>query len=143
MSGLLGTRASLQYDLSLLIQIAVLLLLLLGYKYVREGKLRRHGLTMSAAVTLHVASIILIMVPSLVIHFGVLFTDVTSPGVIITWIHLPIGIYAAYVGISIVVNWRFRSESLCMRKANMMKPLLVLWTIALFLGIAFYVYYYL
>lgn len=125
-----------------MIQIAVLFLLLIGYKFVREGKLRRHGLTMSAAVILHVAFILLVMVPSFVTFFGAL-ADVTSPGVIITWIHVLTGIYATVVGIYLVSAWRFQSESTCMRRKNRMKPLLVLWTIALILGIAFYAYYYL
>ena len=145
MSGILGTRASLLYDINLLLQIATLLLLVLGYKYVKDNKLRRHGLTMAVATILHTSSVLLIMVPSFIAYFGILIGDFRNLGVIITWIHAVVGILTMMFGIYLVAIWRFQppARMICARKKWLMRPTLALWAFALILGITFYAYYYL
>jgi len=145
MSGILGTKASLIYDINLLLQIAILLLLLLGYKFKRDKNLMRHGLTMAVAVILHTIAILLVMIPSFITYFGILLRDTASPGVTITWVHAIMGILAEILGIFLVAIWRFRPQPkmACAKWRWLMKPLLALWTFALILGIAFYAYYYL
>jgi len=143
MLGFFRAEAALQFDITLLLQIVVLLMVILGYNFARSREYRRHGLMMTSAVILHAVTILLVMVPSFVLNFGILVTEPTMPGVMITWVHAAAGIIALAMGIFLISNWGFRSESECMRRKRMMKPLLGLWVLALVLGISFYVYYYL
>jgi hypothetical protein len=91
MSGILGTPASLFQDLTLLTQIVVVLLVIWGYGTARRKHLLTHGYIMSAAFVLHLISVSLIMIPSVFIHFPILIGSTTG-GVIITWIHIGLGI---------------------------------------------------
>jgi len=143
MSGILGTNAALPIDINLILQIAVLLLLVLGLKFERDGKLFRHGVTMSSAVILHLSAALLVMFPSFIRYFGML-TTVYSLGVIITWAHVVAGLSAMILGIYIVAMWRFQTHPKmnCASRKRLMKPTLVLWILTLILGISFYVYYY-
>ena len=140
--GILGTGAGLPNDITLLMQIAILLLLLLGYIYKRSGKLRKHGLIMGSAVILHLITIFAVMIPSFAINFSLLREP--SVGVIVTWIHVIIGATAIALGTRLVLSWRFSNEvAECRKNKKVMRPLLVLWAASLILGIAFYFIYYL
>jgi len=143
--GFLGTKAPVQYDVALLLEIVIMIILLLGYKAKRDKKLRLHGLYMSAAVILHTILVVSVMIPSFVIYFSLLTRDITSPGVIVTWFHAIVGILADILGIYIVAEWRFQPppQMACTRRKGLMKPLLALWLLALFTGIGFYAIYYL
>lgn len=109
MPGIFGTKASLLSDVNLLLQIAVLFLLLTGFKLARGKKLEMHGLTMATALILHTAAILLVMIPSLVINFGAL-ANVSSLGVVITLIHVTLGIVTEATGIFLVVAWRLAPQ---------------------------------
>lgn len=145
MSGILGTNANLSQDITLLSQIAILLILLVGYKSVKDKKLLSHGRTMTAAVILHTLTIVPVMIPSFILYFDVLLTSPFSPGILITWIHVIVGLLAELLGVFLVSEWRFRplSTMTCIKRKRVMGPLLMMWTSASILGIAFYVYYYL
>ncbi|MCJ7713389.1 hypothetical protein MUO66_02895 [Candidatus Bathyarchaeota archaeon] len=93
---------------------------------------------------LHILSILIIMVPSNVSYSGLLFTELSNTFVIITWFHVSMGFLAIILGIFLVVKWKvdFPLEMSCVKIKRLMKPLMILWILALFLGIAFYVYGY-
>lgn len=143
MSGFLGTRADPLKDLNLIMQVAILIVLLVGYIFKKDGKLMKHGVAMSTAVMLHTILIFLVMIPSLVLNSALLL-EFSQFGVIITWIHVLAGIFAEISGLYLVGMWRFRSPPFmnCVKKKKLMKPLLILWVLALILGIMFYIYYY-
>lgn len=145
MLGFLRTGANLPQDITLISQIAILLLLILGYKYVKEKKLKTHGLIMTIALILHTLTILFVMIPSFIIYFDVLLRNVFSLGSIITLVHAIAGILAELFGIILVFEWRFRSppNMKCAKRKWMMRLLFALWTLALILGIGFYFYYYL
>lgn len=145
MSGILGTKADLPQDITLLSQIALLLILIVGYKLIKDKKLKTHGLIMSIAVLLHTITIFMVMIPSFIIHFDTLLKNAFSLGVIITWIHALAGITAELLGIVLIFEWKFQPppKMTCIKRKWMMRPLFMLWTLALMLGIAFYMYYYL
>jgi membrane-associated HD superfamily phosphohydrolase len=145
MPGILGTNANLSQDLTFLSQIAILLILFVGYKYVKEKKFRTHGRLMTIAVILHSITIFWVMIPSFIIYFDILVSNIFTPGVIITWIHAIVGLLAEVFGLFLIIEWRFRPppKMICARRKWMMRPLFLLWTLALILGIAFYSYYYL
>jgi hypothetical protein len=144
MSGILGTKAEFSQDITLLSQIAILLILIVGYKSVKDKKLQSHGQIMFAAVMLHTLTIILVMIPSLILNFDVLLGSF-NPGILITWIHIIVGLLAELLGIFLVLEWRFRplSTMTCIKRKKIMGPLFLMWTSATILGIAFYAYYYL
>ena len=144
MPGFLGTKASFLSDITLISQIAILLLLLMGYRYKKARKLREHGLAMATAVLFHVVVIFLVMVPSLAKNVGAL-GNISSAGVIITWIHAIAGILAVIMGLFLVTAWRFTPPPYlaCVKRKVFMRPLLILWVFVLILGISFYTYYYL
>lgn len=145
MPGILGTKAGLLQDIALLTQIVVIFILNMGYKYVRDKKLRTHGRTMAVAVTLHTITILLVMVPSFITNSGTFLMSVFSPMVFVTWIHIFVGTLSEILGIFLIAEWRFRPppKMTCAKRRQIMKPLFTLWTFSLTLGIAFYVYYYL
>lgn len=143
MAGFFGTRAEAVVDFSLLLQIIILFVLFLGYKFKVDKKLRNHGIVMSIALFLHTFSILIVMVPSLLNYSGLLFTDFSNVLVIITWLHAPIGLLAVILGIFLVAKWKFDAlVEKCAKRKHLMKPVMVLWIFSLFLGIAFYIYGY-
>ena len=131
------------YDTNLILQVVTIALLFLGRGYAKGKKFRTHGLIMTAATTLHVLSILLIMAPSFIRYVGVLIGPPTL-GVVITWIHAASGIVAAALAIFVVTRWRLQtSTAACFKRKQFMKPLLFLWTTSLLFGIGFYILYYL
>lgn len=143
--GFLGTRAEITADFTLLLQIVILFVLLLGYKLKMDKRFRRHGITMSLGVVLHVISILLVMIPSLISFSDLLITEISTIPVLVTWIHALIGLLAVIVGLFLIVEWRFRypPKMTCAKRRPFMKPLFTMWTIASLLGIVVYVYAYL
>lgn len=144
MSGILGTPASLSQDITLLTQIALLALLILGFREVKKKRLMKHGYIMSGAIILHSITIVLIMIPSFILHFQLLIEDF-SLGVIITWIHVLLGIGTLVLGGYLMSAWQFRQSFLiaCRRRRQLMIPLFVSWFFTLIFGVAFYWYFFL
>ena len=56
MTGIFGTKALLQTDINLMLQIIMFLILLMGYVYKKKGKFKIHGGIMGIAVLLHAFS---------------------------------------------------------------------------------------
>ncbi|UCH02070.1 MAG: hypothetical protein JSV20_09730 [Candidatus Bathyarchaeota archaeon] len=110
----------------------------------RDKKLKTHGLIMTVAVSLHTFTILWVMVPSLITYLGGFFTNALTPIVLVLMIHTIAGIVTEMLGVFLIVEWRFRPppNMTCATKKWLMRPLITLWTFALILGIAFYVYYY-
>ncbi len=140
MAGLLGTRASFASDVTLMLEIVILIFLAAGYVLMRRKALKGHGALMAGAVALHTLLILLVMVPSAAINAGA-FASI-SLGVVITVIHIVTGTLADAFGILFVAKWRFGSVNVCYRRVKYMRPALWLWLSSLVLGLAFYAYYY-
>ena len=142
--GFLGTLAGIAVDLTLIFQIIVLFILLLGLKYKMDKKFRKHGIAMSIGVVLHVISILAIMIPSMINFSDLLITEISSIPIIITWIHAILGLLSVIIGVFLVVEWRFRAppKMTCVKRKPLMTPLLIMWILALILGIIIYIYAY-
>lgn len=145
MPGILGTKAPLLYDINFILQIVIVILVFIGYFFMREKKYIRHGAIMTSAVIMHAALIIFVMGPSFIIYFGLLVSPPINFGVIVTWIHVILGIISMVLGIFIVTKWNLRNPSAftCTRRWKWMKPTLITWVTALILGLGFYIIYYL
>jgi uncharacterized membrane protein YozB (DUF420 family) len=127
--------------ISLLIQVAVLVLLLTGYWFLRRQMFRQHGIIMAAAVFVHLAAVFVIMFPSFVYavfpEFIVVHPlELTS---IVSIFHEVTGAIALGLGLWFVVAWRFRKNFAgCFGKRKAMLITLLIWVAALAFGVALY-----
>ena len=123
------------YDLNLVLQLVIFALFLIGVYYVKRGEIGRHRLFMGAAVLLNAFLIFLVMGKSFFTYTGLLVERFYEFGPSITWVHAILGGLAEMLGAAFlfkhprnILSW--------------MRVTATLWTVALLLGIAFYVYYY-
>ncbi|MCX8153517.1 MAG: hypothetical protein N3E52_03680 [Candidatus Bathyarchaeota archaeon] len=123
---------------SLILQIATLCVMFAGLAFKRQKRLRQHGLTMLAAVTMHTGLILAWMVPS----FTALFispTNLIDIFVVAILAHAFTGAVADALGIWLVASWRPREDmQACFAKKRVMRVTTVLWLIALLLGFVLY-----
>ena len=125
---------------SLVLQIAILILLFGSLTLKNKKKFRQHGITMLIAVALHTTSILAVMIPSFAaIGSANLAATISS----IAYIHGITGILAEIFGVLIIASWRLRTSlQYCAPKKKLMRLTLVFWIIALFLGILLYLHFY-
>ncbi len=130
---------------TLTIQIAVFVLLIVGYQFKRQLQYRKHGAAMTSAVIVHAVSIFVVMIPS--------FSVVVSPTFLLPEpnqlvygagiIHAAAGVLAFLLGLWLVAAWRFeRNVKGCLRRKKVMWITLGLWLIALVLGIVLFAVFY-
>lgn len=130
---------------TLLVQIVVFVLLIVGYQFKRQLQFRKHGVAMASAVIVHAVSIFAVMIPS--------FSSVVSPTAVLPEpqqlvyaagaIHAVTGILAFLLGLWLVVAWRFESNvQRCLKHKKVMRVTLALWLTALVLGIVLYAVFY-
>lgn len=130
---------------SLVTQVVVLILLLFAYSLRRRSKFRQHGTVMSASLILHLITIFAIMTPSFALAVVPDYIvpqpfEVTS---LVGLFHGVAGIIAAVLGVWLVAAWHFQSDlKPCFRKKQVMRATIVIWIVALILGIALYALFY-
>ena len=132
--------AYVESTISLGIQIIVLGLLLSAIFLKIQKKYKQHGILMLSAVLLHIVSIVVVMVPSLRAFFAipgsVNFADTV---VIVTFVHVTAGLLAALLGVWLVSSWHLQADlKPCFRKKRVMDFTIVLWSLAIVLGIVLY-----
>ena len=124
---------------SLVLQIAILILLSGSLELKRRKKFRQHGITMLIAIVLHTISIIFVMIPS----FRVITAGDFTIFSLIAYVHGTAGALAELLAIWILLTWRLRTSiQYCAPKKKFMLLTLVLWLTAILLGILLYLYYY-
>jgi uncharacterized membrane protein YozB (DUF420 family) len=126
---------------SLIVQLIVFLLLIVGYIYKRKQKYRLHGLVMTSAVVIHLVAIFAIMIRSFVQAIVPEFILVNPIELvsIVSLIHGVLGATAAILGTWRVVSWRFRKDLTgCINKKKYMLVTITVWSAALIFGIALY-----
>ena len=133
--------------ISLVVQVVILILLLGSYWLERMKKFRQHGIAMLVAVILHIIVILWVMLPSFLL--GVIPLILENSSALVTMVaplHGIMGIIAAVLGVWIVATWRLRASlQYCGRgkyKKKLMLFTLIIWLIALFLGILLYLHFY-
>lgn len=128
---------------SLVIQLVVLALLIVGVALKRQKRFRQHGTLMVAAVVLHLISVIVVMGPS----FGAIAftaTGLSETIVALSILHGILGLVALIFGIWLTAVWRFRqSLQYCAPKKKLMRATFTSWIIALLIGVALYFILYL
>ncbi len=106
----------------------------------------KHGATMAAALAVHIASTILIMVPSMLFFLSSLNQVVGSgiAGAVIVLVHFPIGVSVIILTTFLVERWGFRRPPKmdCPKRRKLMRPTFYFWLLSLSMGVVIYVYYY-
>jgi uncharacterized membrane protein YozB (DUF420 family) len=125
---------------SLVVQIFVLALLIAGYVLKGRKNYRGHGITMTTAVILHIITILTVMAPSFSSFFSSPGTIVIDAIVIISFVHVALGLIAVALGIWLTASWHFKKDlQTCFSKKKVMKPTLTLWVTAILLGLTMYI----
>jgi hypothetical protein len=134
-SNLLGTSAPLSSDISLLIQVAVILALSLAV-YRAKGRLfLQHAYLMLACTILNTASVALVMIPvALALIRGVAL----SGFLVLVLVHAVTGITVLAVSYHLMWVWRLDKPGPCFKQKNKMRLLSVAWVAEVIAGIAVY-----
>ncbi len=142
--GLINPYATFSADLTLLLQIAVFLVFLIGFVLVKTRRnYAKHGAIMGVAIALHTVSILIVMVPSM-LSSGGLFENLLGTLQLTILAHAALGILVEILGLYVVLAWalRYKDVKPCFKRKTIMRVLAVLWTIALILGIYVYILFY-
>ena len=125
---------------SLIVQLAVLAMLLAGYRLRKQEKFRMHAFVMLAALATHLAIVFYIMVPSFVVALiPISLEKPTSILGILSPIHAALGSAAAILGVWIMGIWRLRKTTeYCVPKRKVMRATYIVWVVSLGLGIVLY-----
>jgi uncharacterized membrane protein YozB (DUF420 family) len=121
------------------LQVLTLVILLVGFMLKQRRKYFLHGVLMLVAVIMNALSFFLIMGPSL-FSMREFVADYTLDRLsIVTVVHVAFGATAEILAAAIVVLWHLqKSTQACVRRKRLMKVTLILWVLALLLGILFY-----
>ena len=138
MSFLLGGSADLIYDINVLLQAAILIIILFALHRKMKRKFVLHGNLMMFALVLHLLLVFIVMIPSWLRYAGAVLSLPALGAVII--IHSVLGTAAAAMGIAIIVAWKSTPAAKmgCMRRKRLMLPTALLWISSLVLGMVFY-----
>jgi hypothetical protein len=126
-------------DISLVLQVVILFLLILGLPLVRrtgnKKNLMRHGYLTVLALILHTILILIVMIPSFSSGFGELGELSFFDGLNV-WSHAILGTAAEILGFIVVGFWLSKplSNMACVRVKKIMLPLLIVWTVSLING---------
>ncbi|MEW6208365.1 MAG: DUF420 domain-containing protein [Acidobacteriota bacterium] len=146
MNGFLGTGATFQADLNLVVQIVMGLMLLFGMALARKKNFRAHKYCQSSVMILNLAMIFLIMAPSF--HRQVepnLPAKLADSYYLVATIHAALGTIAELLGLYIVLvaATRLLPQKLRFRRYKpWMRSELALWWIVILFGMGTYYYWY-
>jgi hypothetical protein len=119
-------------------QIVILSLILAGFFLKLKGKYLLHGVLMFVGVVLNIVSFALVMGPS-ILGFEIIVVQPLSYISLVAVVHGVIGGIALISGAVLVFSWHLqRSFKDCLKRRRIMRPTMVLWTVALLFGIWLY-----
>ena len=125
--------------LSLVIELTVLGLLTLAYFLQRMKNYRRHGITMTSALVLHLVTVSSWMVMSFISFFGAGSVDFGNLLVMATLAHVIFGIIAASFGVWLVGSWHLQTDvQKCFPRKRIMLLTITSWVTAISIGIVLY-----
>jgi hypothetical protein len=126
-------------NVSLVLQVVILFLLILGLPMVRgtstKKNLMGHGYLTLAALALHSILIFAVMVPTFTGGFGEL-GGLSILDSITVWSHAVLGTAAEVLAIVIIAPWLYKhpSRMACARMKKWMLPTFIIWVIAIVNG---------
>ena len=129
--------------LSLILQIVTLSVVIFGYIMKRRMKFIVHGTMMLVAVVVQFFSFLFIMGPAFIIIFE---NGLSQRPVLLsmaTLIHAGLGGASLTAGIWIASSWHLQTSiEKCIKRKFIMRYLIVIWILALILGITLYMLLY-
>ena len=144
--GFLGTAAPRYADVVLLLEIAMALALTAGAVLARRKRFRAHALCQSAVVLLNLAVIVLVMVPSFSLHVAPKVPSKLGKAYYaLATAHGAVGSIAEVAALYVLLAAGTKVLPQRLRLGNYkrwMRSVLVLWWLALILGLATYARWY-
>ncbi len=140
--GLFNPNAVFLSDVNLLFQLAILVVLILGFSFKRRRMYLKHGATMVIAVALHTVAIFAIMLPSLLALTSSF--ESSLPLTLVVLPHAVLGSLVEMLGVYLVLSWatHHRDVKVCFGNKKFMKPTIILWLIEVAIGIYVYILLY-
>ena len=144
--GFLGTAAPFYADMTLLIEAAMGVGLLIGALLARLGRFRQHAYCQSVVVLLNLALIVLMMIPSFRVHvspriplrLGKAYYALATAHAALGSVTEVAGLYILLAAGTSVLPHKFRIT----KYKAWMRTVLVLWWLVLLLGLATYARWY-
>ena len=132
-------------NVSLVLQVAILFLLILGLPIARgsgtKKNFMRHGYSTTAALILHTILIFVVMVPTLIDGTSE-FATLTFFVSLTVWSHVVLGTAAWIMGIVLVGSWfrKGHSKMTCALWKKWMMPTFIIWTISIVNGALIHIF---
>lgn len=126
-------------DISLILQVVILFLLILGLPFIKGVGVKRsyktHGYLTILALILHSIIIFTVMVPAFGGGIGEL-GELSTVASVTVWSHVFLGTAAEILGIMVVGLWLSKplSNMACLKMKKTMLPLFIIWTISIING---------
>ena len=126
-------------NISLVLQIVILFLLILGLPFAKglntKKNLAIHGYLTIAALVLHTILILIVMIPSFRNGFGEI-GELSAISSFTVWSHVVLGTAAEISGIILVGAWLSNpiSKMGCTRMKRWMLPTFIIWAVAIVNG---------
>jgi len=131
------------YDLNLLLQILIILVLFSGAYFAKmKANYRIHGKIMSSAIVLNAISIMLVMGPRLFDSLGFLTSTITELRTQIAVLHATLGVTAEMLGVAAVFVLSPCGSKMGTNVKYLMRTTFAIWTLAFLLGAAAYIVFY-
>jgi hypothetical protein len=126
-------------NISLVLQIVILFLLILGLPFVRGLGVKKnfvtHGYLTVLALILHSFLIFIVMIPTFTNGIGEL-SGLSFLSSLTVWSHVILGTLAEILGIIVIGFWVSKPllNMNCLRMKKVMLPLFIIWTISIVNG---------
>lgn len=135
MSDLLSTSAPVSSDISMILQLVVMGVILVGFVLANKRRLMPHGAVMLIATLLNTGSILVVMIP-VALRLG----DSSIAGINLLFrTHALIGLIVEAMAVYLVADWRFQKPGpTCFQRKNWMLTLTLVWIGELILGMLLY-----
>jgi hypothetical protein len=126
-------------NVTLVLQIVILVLLIYGYRLFKARRYRNHGIVTVVATVLHTVSIVVVMIPMLLPDARHFVSAFLEPASIINLVHAGLGSVAEILAIYLVVRWAIHDFNVkgCAGKIRMSLTFYI-WILALISGIIVY-----
>ena len=136
--------APFESSLNLVFHIAILGLIVTGFTFARKKKFNIHEKWMFTAIVLVAISFFAWMAPSYIKNLNLVVSDFYTPGIIITNIHVLMGVTTGVLALYIIARMKFDlPERFTIKKIKpLMRTTFTLWLLTFFFGVLFYVYYF-
>jgi uncharacterized membrane protein YozB (DUF420 family) len=140
----LTTNAPIESSLNLLFHIVILALIITGFTFARRKKFNIHEKWMFTAIVLVAISFFAWMAPSYVRNLNLVVSDFYTPGIVITNIHVLLGVTTGILALYIIARMKFDlPQRFTVKKVKrLMRTTFTLWLLTFFFGVLFYVYYF-